>query len=275
MLGHDLQRVASQCGAVVGLGSGDTNIRDLDAVMEAVRNIAPDVTVNCAALTDVDGCEDREEDAYAINGTGAGNVARACLEAGCRMVHISTDYVFDGEKNSPYAEDDPINPISIYGASKAEGERLVRRILPDNHCIIRTQWLYGLHGRNFVETILRLAGERDRLTVVNDRHGSPTFTADLARAIYALIRKHALGTFHVTNSGITTWYDFAREIIKTSGMNHVCVEPIPSSQFPRPASRPKNAALNNSRSIDLMGSPLRPWEQALVDYMQRRSRNRS
>ena len=223
-----------------------------------------------AALTDVDGCESVPDKAFSVNAHGPAHLATVCAELGCALVHISTDYVFDGLKRTAYREEDPINPLGVYGKSKAQGEKSVREILPDNHCIVRTEWLYGLNGKNFVATILDLAQKRDVLTVVDDQRGSPTYTLDLAAALLQLSQRGGRGTFHVTNSGETTWYAFARRIVERSGITSVRVEPMSTAQLGRPAPRPQNSVMDNTLFASLTGGFLRHWEEALDDYLRGR-----
>lgn len=271
MLGKDLVSLlrASRI-ETVGLDRPDIDIRYKDSVKEVVSRIKPSVVVNVAALTNVDGCETDVEEAFRVNGDGPGNLAEAARDLGAYLVHISTDYVFDGSKGSPYREDDPVCPLGVYARSKAEGERRLRDLLSDNHCIVRTQWLFGLHGHNFVETILRLASTHQTLTVVDDQHGTPTYTLDLASALKRLCELRYRGTIHVTNSGQTTWYDFAKEILREAGVTGVRVEPIPSTKLDRPAPRPAYAVLDNSRFAACTRAPLRPWQEALAHYLAAR-----
>jgi dTDP-4-dehydrorhamnose reductase len=249
----------------------DIDIARLYSVMDAVEEIRPRAIINCAAVTDVDGCESAPDHAFSVNARGPENLARACSRFGCLLLHISTDYVFDGLKGCSYHEDDPINPLGIYAKSKAEGDACVRQLLPENHCIVRTQWLYGLYGRNFVEAILDQAREKTVLQVVNDQHGSPTYAHDLAIALIRLCNLEARGTVHVTNSGQTTWHGFASAIVKKASLNRVKVLPISTGDLKRPAPRPLYSVLDNSRFINLTGAPLRMWEEALDEYLSVRS----
>ena len=253
-----------------GVDIEEVDITRLPAVLKAVEAVRPRVIINCAAITDVDGCESAPDLAFAVNAQGPEHIAKACLKFGCSMLHISTDYVFDGLKGGPYREDDPINPLGIYAKSKAEGEARVRELLPGTHCIVRTQWLYGLHGRNFVEAILSQARQKNILYVVNDQHGSPTYAYDLATALIKLCEMEARGTFHVTNSGQTTWHGFASAITKRADLGNVEVLPMSASELNRPAPRPTFSALDNKRYIELTGAPLRPWEEALSEYLRLR-----
>jgi dTDP-4-dehydrorhamnose reductase len=271
MLGTDLVRLLQERGIqTIALDLNEIDIRRADSVMDAFIEYQPGVVINVAALTDVDGCESRSEEAYSINALGPKNLATASLDTGAFLVHISTDYVFDGTKRTPYMEEDPINPLGVYGRSKAEGERLVREILPKMHCIVRTQWLYGLHGKNFVEAILSQAQKKDVLKVVNDQRGCPTYAPDLATSLIKLCELCPPGTFHVTNSGETTWYEFAWKILKLAGLSNVRVEPMTTEELGRPAPRPAYSVMDNSRFVALTGSSLRSWERALAAYLEER-----
>lgn len=248
----------------------EIDITSADSVREVFDGLRPGTVINCAAVADVDGCESASEKAFSVNAAGADNLARACRQFSSVLVHISTDYVFDGLKGSPYVEEDPMNPLGVYGASKAAGETRVREVIPARHCIVRTQWLFGLHGKNFVETILGLAKERDILRVVNDQYGSPTYTRDLAAGLIKLCRLGALGTFHLTNSGYTTWHGFASAILQRAGMDSVRVETMTTEELGRPAPRPLYSVLDNSRYVELTEEPLRSWKDALDEYLLKR-----
>lgn len=272
MLGRDLTDALAEAGVkAVGLGSGDIDIRSANSVRDALNDLRPALVINAAAFTNVDGAESQQEEAFAVNALGPENLALACKEIRAKLVHISTDYVFDGSKTTAYDVDDPLAPLGAYGRSKAAGEEAVRKLLPDGHCVVRTQWLFGLNGKNFVETMLALAQTNPELRVVNDQHGSPTYTHDLARALVKLCQRDCLGTYHVTNSGETTWFHFARLILDLAGMGHVSTLPVSTSEFPRPAPRPGHAVLSNARFIKDVGMSLRPWQEALADYMRLRS----
>src|SRR5512138_1126497 len=214
MLGHDLMEVLQ--GDVRGLDLPELDITDLVSVRKALLTLKPRVIVNSAAYTDVDGCESNVETAMAVNGEGVGLLALTAREIGATLVQVSTDYVFDGSKGEPYLEDDPVGPLSMYGESKLAGE--LNAAMAPAHLIVRTQWLYGLHGKNFVETMLRLASEKKELAVVDDQIGSPTWTVDLALAIQALVEKDCRGIYHAANSGFCSWNDFARAIFAEAGM---------------------------------------------------------
>lgn len=273
MLGTDLtNRLGSVSGIVHALDIDEIDITDSEMVDEIIGKIRPDIVINTAALTDVDGCESRVDEAFAVNALGPDHIAHACARVGSLMIHISTDYVFDGSADRPYKENDPIGPAGVYAVSKTQGEENVRKFLPENHLIVRTQWLYGLHGKNFVETILRISKDRKTLRVVNDQSGSPTFSDDLAQALVKLAEIRAKGTLHVTNSGETTWFGFAEKILEFENIGDVTVEPMTSSELDRPAPRPLYSVLDNSRFLDITGYKLRDWESALMEYLSMRKK---
>ena len=253
---------------VTGLGSKDADIRDPRQVENAVEETHPDWIVLAAAYTDVDGCETNRELAFAVNRDGAAHVARAAKEHGSRLLCLSTDYVFDGNKTIPYEVDDPRAPQSIYGRSKAEAEVQVEQILPGS-CIVRTSWLFGTGGKCFPDTILKLASTRAQIDVVNDQLGSPTYAIDLARAIIQLCRKGAKGVVHVTNRGECTWFDFAQAIVSAAGLKTI-IRPTTTEKFPRPAQRPKYSVLSAS-GLDHYGVGMPDWQDALRRYLIERS----
>jgi dTDP-4-dehydrorhamnose reductase len=247
MLGRDLVSLLERRGAAVTpLTRADLDITDREAVLGAVRDARPDIVVNCAAWTAVDLAESREADALAVNGGGAENVAAGCAAAGARMIQLSTDYVFDGTARVPYAEDAAPAPATAYGRTKLAGEQAVTVLLPGRSWILRTAWLYGAHGGSFVATMIRLAGEPDGVTVVDDQHGQPTSTVTVAELILALARAEApAGVYHATCSGQTTWFGLAREIFGLVGADPGRVTPIPSTQLARPAPRPGYSVLGH------------------------------
>ena len=240
------------------------DICDLSAVICAVREAKPKVIINCAAYTKVDACETESELAYAVNGTAPGNLAKAAAKVKADLLHISTDYVFDGTKKMPYVEDDAVNPLSVYGKSKLQGEENVR--IYDRHYIVRTQWLYGQKGQNFVKTMLRLGLDRPEVRVVADQLGSPTNTCDLAGAIAELIMTGAYGTYHITNSGFTSWYGFACDIFKYAKITTPTV-PIKTEEYLVPAKRPAYSPLANRNWLALGKQPLRCYREALQEYL--------
>jgi len=250
---------------VEAMGSRDVDIRDAAKVRESVENARPDWIVLAAAYTDVDGCESHRELAFSVNRDGAVNVAEAARQAGARLIFLSSDYVFDGKKTSPYEVDDKRNPQSVYGHSKAEAEIRLQEILP-NCCIARSSWVFGVGGRCFPDTILRLAANRPALDVVNDQRGCPTYNLDLARAIIQLCRKDASGMVHVTNAGDCSWFEFAREIVTGAGLATE-VRPVSSQQMARPAPRPAYSVLS-ATSLRRYGVEMPGWKDALGRYLQ-------
>ena len=249
---------------LTALSSKDADLRDRARVQSVIRDSQPDWIILSAAYTDVDGCESNRELAFAVNCDGAVNVAKAAREAGSRLMFLSTDYVFDGTTRSPYETSDPRNPTSVYGESKARAEERLLEILPDV-CIVRTSWLFGHGGKCFPATILKLAATRPEISVVNDQRGSPTFTRDLAAAVVKLCRASACGIVHVTNSGDCTWYEFATEIVCSSGLP-AAVKPVSTVEFPRPARRPPYSVLSPG-SLHAYGIHMPPWQDSLNRYL--------
>jgi len=266
MLATDLIRELEGACELYTPAEQDLNICDFATVQSTVRNIGPDVVVNCAAFTDVDGCETKREQAFAVNAMGAKNISLACRDNQSVLYHVSTDFVFDGKQDVPYKETDAEQPLSVYGLSKLKGEQHVRKIL-DRYAIVRTSWLFGESGNNFVKTILRLLEEKEEISVVHDQTGSPTYTVDLARAIKELIRLSARGVFHVCNAGACTWYEFAVKIRELSG-KPVPIVPITTDQMDRPAQRPAYSVLDCGKFAQTTGEHMRFWEDALNEYMR-------
>ncbi|MGD0791148.1 MAG: dTDP-4-dehydrorhamnose reductase [Terriglobales bacterium] len=249
---------------LTALSSRDADLRDRARVGDVIRDSRPDWVILSAAYTDVDGCESNRDLAFAVNCEGAVNVAQAAREAGSRLMFLSTDYVFDGSKGSPYQNSDARKPTSVYGESKARAEERLLEILPEV-CIARTSWLFGHGGKCFPATILKLASTRPEISVVNDQRGSPTFTRDLASALVQLCRASARGIVHVTNSGNCTWYEFATEIVRASGMP-AAVKPVTTAEFPRPARRPAYSVLSPA-SLHAYGIRMPAWQNALRRYL--------
>ena len=266
LLGKALMR-EWQSDEVAGLGSKDVDIRSQDQVTETIRLHRPEWVVLAAAYTDVDGCETHSQLAFDVNSHGAANVAKACTKENVRLLFLSTDYVFDGTKRTPYETDDPISPQTVYGKSKAAAEAEIHAAQPE-FCILRTSWVFGTGGKCFPDTILRLAATRRELDVVSDQRGCPTYTIDLARSIMQLCRKDARGIVHATNRSDCTWFDFAREIV-TGAQLTTCVRPTSSDKFVRPAKRPEYSVLS-SRSLEQYGVELPTWQDALGRYLAER-----
>jgi len=265
--GNDL---SSEQDKLTALSSKDADLRDHLRVRNLIRDSRPDWILLSAAYTDVDGCESNRDLAFAVNCEGAINVAEAARDAGSRLMFLSTDYVFDGSKRSPYETSDARNPASVYGESKARAEERLLEILPDV-CIVRTSWLFGHGGKCFPATILKLASTRPEISVVaeilvvNDQRGSPTFTRDLASALVQLCRASARGIVHVTNSGNCTWYEFAKEILRESGLP-AKVKPVTTAEFPRPARRPAYSVLSPD-SLRAYNVHMPGWHDALRRYL--------
>jgi dTDP-4-dehydrorhamnose reductase len=253
---------------ITGLGSKDVDIRSAEQVQAAVRKHRPQYVVLAAAYTDVDGCETHSQLAFDVNCSGAINVAKACQQDNIALLFMSTDYVFDGEKRAPYEIDDPVNPQTVYGKSKAAAEAEIRSIHPEC-CILRTAWVFGVGGKCFPDTILKLAERKSELDVVNDQVGSPTYTVDLARTIVQLCHKNARGIVHATNYGTCTWFDFAREIVAEANMK-THVRPTTSDRFVRPAKRPQYSVLS-PRSLAHWGLEMPGWQDATRRYLVERT----
>lgn len=244
------------------------DVANRHVVHDRVAAWRPNLVIHCAALTDVDGCERDPEAARRVNALGTEIVAAECAAVGCPLLHISTDFVFDGLKETPYLEDDPPAPINVYGSTKLRAEESVRRALP-YHFIVRTAWSFAPWGRNFVQAILRLARELGELRVVADQVGSPTYTPDLADGLWRLSRTGAFGTYHMTNAGVVSRYQFAREITALAGMGQVPVTPIGSEELNQPAKRPAYSALASNRLQRIGVPPLRPYQEALAECVDR------
>ena len=252
---------------VVGLSSRDVDIRDADKIREVLEKARPDWIVLAAAYTNVDDCESHPDLAMAVNRDGPVNVVQAAKAIGAKLLFISSDYVFDGKKTSPYEAEDKRNPQSIYGRSKAEAEVRLLTVLPEC-CIARTSWLFGAGGKCFPDTILKLAASRPALDVVDDQRGCPTYSVDLSRAIIGLCRNRASGVVHVTNAGDCSWFEFAREIVKGGGLSTE-VRPVSSQQMARPAPRPAFSVLS-PKSLRNYGMVSPTWQDALQRYLQER-----
>ncbi|MDD5088114.1 MAG: dTDP-4-dehydrorhamnose reductase [bacterium] len=269
MLGRELVSQAKKLGhEVIGLDLPECDLADRRNAEHAILEAEPDLILHAAAFAQVDRCETESDLAFRVNATGTQNVCLAAQALNAPLLYVSTDYVFDGTKNEPYDEWDAGSPVSVYGKSKYAGECFVRDLCA-KHFIVRTSWLCGHGGANFVETILKLASERDELKVVNDQHGSPTFVNDLAPELVRLLASGAFGTYHITNQGSTTWFDFARKIVELSG-SKTRVTPCTTEEFPRPATRPKNSRLSPRLYTNAIGNKMPAWQDGLQKYLSER-----
>ena len=272
MLGTDLVDVLRSTGDdVIGLGHADLDITSGASVATALDGVRPDVVVNCAAYTAVDAAETDEDAALLLNGTGPDVLSAGIAERpGVRLVQISTDYVFPGDATEPYAEEASTGPRSAYGRTKLAGELAVQAALPDRGLIVRTAWLYGEHGSNFVSTMLRLEREKDTVDVVDDQRGQPTWTRDLAAFVHRLIEADApAGAYHGTSSGETTWFGLAQEVFRRAGADPGRVRPTTTDRFPRPAPRPSYSVLAHDRSLRAGVRSIEDWRDALDRYLGR------
>lgn len=279
-LGTELQRQLKNGGSALGalpealreaavtpVDIADADLTSLHEAKTLVKRVAPDVVLNCAAFTNVDLCETEPDKAFAVNALAARNLAMACEQTGAALLHVSTDYVFSGTGDRPFCETDQPAPQSVYGATKLLGEEMVRGFC-SRWFILRTAWLYGLEGSNFVKTILRLAREHGQVKVVNDQLGNPTNAEDLAHHMLRLAASEEYGLYHCTGGGVCSWYDFAKEIVRLAGLD-VPVNPCTTEEFPRPAKRPAYSALEHTMLRLGPGDAMRPWQEALADYMSK------
>lgn len=273
MLGCDLQEVLADY-EIIATGSQDLDITNYDRVISKFDEFKPDFVINSAAYTAVDDCETHFEDAYNVNAIGPKNLAIACKDYDIPLVHISTDYVFNGQKNTPLVEDDEIGPKSAYGKTKLAGEEFIYENT-EKYYILRTAWLYGYYGNNFVKTMLSLAEDHDEVSVVYDQVGSPTFTHDLALSIRELVEYYEnnkkdmskYGIYHLTNSAECSWYEFTKEFYKLANLN-TKVKPVTTEEFPRPAPRPNYSVLSNEKWIKAGFKPMRNYKEAVKDYLE-------
>jgi dTDP-4-dehydrorhamnose reductase len=266
-LGTDLVDLLTDRGyEVYGYGRKELDITNFDQVYQVINNVTPDVVIHAAAYTKVDLAESEPDQAFLVNAYGTRNVSVASEAVGAKLVYVSTDYVFDGTANTPYNEFSPTNPMSVYGKSKLAGEQFVRD-LHSKFFIVRTSWVYGKNGNNFVKTMVKLARERDELKVVNDQVGCPTYTVDLANCILELIQTEKYGIYHVSNSGHCSWYEFAKAIFEEAGIE-VKVNPCTTKDFPRPAPRPAYSVLEHM-ALRLNGFKEMPnWRDSLKSYLE-------
>ncbi|MGE6345425.1 dTDP-4-dehydrorhamnose reductase [Bacillus mycoides] len=267
-LGQDvLCLLENQPWEVFGFGREELDITNEEQVREKVLSIKPDIIIHTAAYTQVDQAESDEETAFKVNAEGTKYLAQAAEAVGAKFCYVSTDYVFDGTKNEPYKADDQTNPQTVYGKSKLVGEQYTQEYCSKNY-IVRTSWVFGLYGNNFVKTMLRLAEDRKELGIVHDQVGSPTYTADLARFIIDLVQTDKYGIYHGSNSGICSWYEFAKEIFEQSNIE-VVVNPLTTEDFPRPAARPKYSVLDKGMIEQNGFESFQDWKKALKDFLKK------
>ncbi|WP_297899006.1 dTDP-4-dehydrorhamnose reductase [Methanobrevibacter sp.] len=244
----------------------ELDITNFDEVIKVFKNEKPEIVINVAAYTDVDGCETNQDLAYNVNSIGPKNLAIASNEINAKLLHISTDYVFSGEESKPYKEEDGIGPKSYYGKTKLQGELFIKENM-EEYFIIRTAWLYGFNGKNFVKTMLELSKNNNKITVVNDQYGSPTFAKDLSKSISEIIKTDKYGVYHVTNSDSCTWYEFAKQIFELANID-VNVIPVTTKEYPTPAERPKYSVLSNEKWENNGFKKLRSYKDALKSYIE-------
>lgn len=267
-LGYDVVNELEKRGhTAIGVDIEELDITDAEAVDKMITEAAPDAVIHCAAWTAVDAAEDNEEKCRQVNAYGTENIAKVCKKLDCKMMYISTDYIFDGKGTRPWEPDDPVTtPLNVYGQTKYEGELAVRNNV-EKFFIVRIAWVFG-KGKNFIKTMLNLAKTYDHLTVVNDQYGTPTYTYDLARLLVDMIETDKYGNYHATNEGgYITWYDFACEIFRQAGID-IEVEPVSSAQYAAKAKRPENSRMNKQKLVDNGFQPLPDWKDALRRYLE-------
>lgn len=267
-LGHDVVRELEQRGhEVTGVGREEMDITDAEKVRKVIRDCVPDAVIHCSAYTAVDRAEDEADQCRKVNVEGTKNIAEICAELDCKMIYISTDFVFSGEGERPWETDDAAGPISVYGRTKYEGEDEVKSRL-DKFFIVRISWVFGKNGNNFVKTMLRIGKENGAVKVVDDQIGSPTYTRDMAVLLADMVQTEKYGVYHASNEGFCSWYDFAKEIFRLAGMDDVSVMPITSDQFPAKAKRPFNSRMSKEKLVKEGFNKLPSWQDALKRYLQ-------
>ena len=267
-LGHDVVRELEQRGhEVTGVGREEMDITDAEKVRKIIRDCVPDAVIHCSAYTAVDRAEDEADQCRKVNVEGTKNIAEICAELDCKMIYISTDFVFSGEGERPWETDDAAGPISVYGRTKYEGEDEVKSRL-DKFFIVRISWVFGKNGNNFVKTMLRIGKENGAVKVVDDQIGSPTYTRDMAVLLADMVQTEKYGVYHASNEGFCSWYDFAKEIFRLAGMDDVSVTPITSDQFPAKAKRPFNSRMSKEKLVKEGFNKLPSWQDALKRYLQ-------
>lgn len=265
-LGYDVVKELEKRGMeAVGVDIEEMDITDAQSVAKVLEETAPDAVIHCAAYTAVDAAEEQEEICRRVNADGTRNIAKMCAKLDIKMIYISTDYVFDGQGTRPWEPDDERQPLNVYGQTKYEGELAVQELL-EKYFIVRIAWVFGVNGKNFIKTMLRLAETNERITVVNDQYGSPTYTYDLARLLVDMILTEKYGVYHATNEGICTWYEFACEIFKQAGVD-IEVVPVTAAEYQAKAKRPENSRMSKEKLTENGFDRLPPWQDALKRYL--------
>lgn len=267
-LGYDVVKECEKRGIeAIGVDVEEMDITDAAACERVITEAKADAVIHCAAYTAVDAAEDNEDLCRKVNAEGTRNIAEVCRKLDIKMMYFSTDYVFNGQGERPWEPDDPREPLNVYGQTKYEGELAVQELL-EKYFIVRIAWVFGVNGKNFIKTMLRLGKERGAVSVVDDQIGSPTYTYDLARLVVDMIQTDRYGIYHVTNEGLCSWYEFACQIFKAAGMNQVKVTPVDSTAFPAKAKRPHNSRMDKSKLAENGFEPLPSWKDALERYLK-------
>lgn len=267
-LGYDVVKECEKRGIeAIGVDVEEMDITDAAACERVITEAKADAVIHCAAYTAVDAAEDNEDLCRKVNAEGTRNIAEVCRKLDIKMMYFSTDYVFNGQGERPWEPDDPREPLNVYGQTKYEGELAVQELL-EKYFIVRIAWVFGVNGKNFIKTMLRLGKERGAVSVVDDQIGSPTYTYDLARLVVDMIQTDRYGIYHATNEGLCSWYEFACQIFKAAGMNQVKVTPVDSTAFPAKAKRPHNSRMDKSKLAENGFEPLPSWKDALERYLK-------
>lgn len=267
-LGYDVVRELEKRGhEAVGVDIEEMDITKADEVSRVMKSAAPDAVIHCSAYTAVDRAEEEPEICRTVNADGTANIAAVCAEIGCKLLYLSTDYIFSGDGESPWEPDDEPSPLNVYGQTKYEGEQAIKAKL-DKYFIVRISWVFGINGSNFIKTMLRLGKENGAVKVVSDQIGSPTYTADLAVLLADMIESEAYGQYHATNEGLCSWYEFAKEIFRAADMNDVTVTPVSTGEFPAKAKRPLNSRMNKERLVENGFRKLPSWQDAVARYIR-------
>ena len=267
-LGYDVVRELEKRGhTAVGVDIDEMDITDAAAVERVLTETQPEAVIHCSAFTAVDRAEDETELCRRVNVEGTENIAKICKKLDCRMLYLSTDYIFSGDGERPWEPDDEASPLNAYGQSKYDGELALKKYV-EKYFIVRISWVFGINGNNFIKTMLRLGRENGAVKVVDDQIGSPTYTYDLSRLLVDMIESDRYGAYHATNEGICSWYEFAKEIFRAAGMNDVSVTPVKSGEFPVKAKRPKNSRMSKEKLVANGFALLPAWQDAVVRYMK-------